>query len=157
MTYVLGRRSRERLAGVHPRLVAVVERAITLTEQDFTVFEGLRSPETQAEYLRRGVTRTRASRHLRQRDGFGHAVDLVPWVSGGPRWEWPLIYPIAAAMRAAAIAEGVAMTWGGVWDRRLGSLPDTPAELRKAVAAYAQRHPGPDFLDGPHYQLEIPR
>ncbi len=155
MTYALGARSRAQLAGVHPRLVAVVERAIALTAQDFAVFEGLRPPERQAEYLRTGVTRTRNSRHLRQRDGLGHAVDLVPWIAGSLRWEWPAIYPIAAAMRAAAVELGAQLTWGGVWDRRLADLPDTPAEIRKAVTAYAARHPGPDFLDGPHFQLEL--
>jgi peptidoglycan L-alanyl-D-glutamate endopeptidase CwlK len=39
------------------------------------------------------------SRHLIRSDGFGHAVDLVPWINGKPRWEWKPIYHIAAAVR----------------------------------------------------------
>ena len=153
MTYILGKKSLANLDGVHPDLVRVVKRAIGLTEQDFTVQEGLRSIETQREYLKRGVTKTLNSQHLKQGDGFGHAVDLVPWIGGQPRWEWPAIYPIAAAMRAAAAVEGVRLRWGGVWDRALADLGNGPASLKQAVADYCVRHPGPDFLDGPHYEL----
>jgi len=153
MTFVLGAKSLARLAGVHPDLTAVVRRAIAITGQDFTVLEGVRTAERQAEYFRRGVTRVKVSRHQIQRDGLGHAVDLVPWVDGGPRWEWPPIYIIAASMREAAIELGVALRWGGVWDRRLNLLQAGPEGLRIEVAAYCARHPGPDFIDGPHYEL----
>jgi peptidoglycan L-alanyl-D-glutamate endopeptidase CwlK len=153
MTYQLGARSVAKLRGVHPMLVAVVNRAIELTEQDFSVVDGLRSAAQQAELVRRGASQTLASRHLAQPDGWGHAVDLVPYHDGAPRWEWPLIYPVAAAAHKAARQLGVALRWGGVWDRRLELLPGTPLGLQEAVLAYARRHPGPDFLDGPHYEL----
>lgn len=153
MTYVLGAKSKRNLEGVHPELVRVVERAIALTEQDFSVHEGLRSLETQRKYLARGVTRTLKSKHLKQPDGYGHAVDLVPYVDGVLRWEWPLIWDIAAAMQTAAIEEGVSLRWGGVWDRRLNLLQQGPEGLKAEVSAYSARHPGPDFLDGPHYEL----
>lgn len=154
MTFTLGPKSRANLAGVHPDLVRVVERAITLTTQDFTVQEGLRTAATQELYLKRGVTRTRNSKHLKQADGFSHAVDLVPWVNGQPRWEWPLIYPIAHAMDDAAQALGVKLTWGGAWDRRMDQYGGSVDAIKAEVAAYQKRHPGPDFIDGPHYQIE---
>ena len=44
MTYELSKRSKDRLSGVHPDLVKVVERAIEITTVDFTVLEGLRDP-----------------------------------------------------------------------------------------------------------------
>lgn len=152
MTYALGAGSRARLAGVHPRLVAVVERAIQLTPQDFTVMEGLRTLERQRELVAKGASKTLASKHLVQPDGYGHAVDLVPY-DRAPRWEWPLIYPVARAVQAAALELGAQLVWGGVWDRRLTVLPPTAEALKAAVAQYAARHPGPDFLDGPHYEL----
>ena len=62
-------------------------------------------------------------------------------------------YDIAAAMRGAALIRGVVLTWGGVWDRRLNYLPATAAGLKAAVEAYKVRHPGVDFLDGPHFEL----
>jgi peptidoglycan LD-endopeptidase CwlK len=48
----LSKLSRDRLQGVHPDLVRVVERAIQITTQDFR--EGLRTRERQAELVARG-------------------------------------------------------------------------------------------------------
>lgn len=153
MPFVLGARSRAKLEGVQPRLVRVVERAIVLTTQDFGVHEGVRALERQREYVKRGVSKTLASKHLKQADGFGHAVDLVPYVDGALRWEWPPIYAIAAAVRQAAEEQDVNLRWGGVWDLPMRELPREPEGIKAAVANYARRHPGPDFLDGPHYEL----
>ncbi|MGF7152603.1 M15 family metallopeptidase domain-containing protein [Novosphingobium gossypii] len=153
MTYILGQRSLAQLAGVRPKLVSVVKRAIALTSQDFTVQEGLRSTETQRLYVKRGVSKTMNSKHLKQPDGYGHAVDLVPWINGQPRWEWPLIWAIAQAVDQASEELGVKVIWGAVWDRRMDQYGGGAAELKAEVEAYKKRHPGPDFLDGPHYQL----
>lgn len=150
MSYPLGARSKTNLIGVHPNLVRVVERAITLTEQDFAVFEGLRTTGRQAQYVAKGVSKTMNSKHLKQRDGYGHAVDLVPWIDGGLRWEWALIYPIAHAMREASRIEKVHITWGGAWD---ALIHETHPSMKAEVAEYCRRHAGPDFIDGPHYQL----
>lgn len=151
--YQLGTKSRERLQGVHPDLVKVVQRAIQLTTQDFTVLEGVRSLATQREYVRKGASQTMDSRHLVGPQGYGRAVDLVPWAGGMPRWEWPLIYPITEAMRQAAVELGVAVRWGGAWV----SLNDMGANsAKRAVDAYvaarrAQKRKA--FTDGPHYEL----
>lgn len=151
--FVLGDRSEAELQGVHPRLVAVVRRAIQLTAQDFQVYDGLRTLEEQRAHVAAGTSKTLDSKHLPQADGFGHAVDLVPWIGGKARWEWAAIYPIAAAVWQAASEQGVALTWGGCWDRPLLSLGNGAGDLESAVHEYAARHPGPDLLDGPHYQL----
>lgn len=150
--YWLSRASKARLEGVHPHLVEVVERAIELTAQDFSVTDGLRALERQEELVASGASKTLDSRHLKQSDGWGHAVDLVPYLHG-PRWEWPLIYPVAVAMRRASQEFGVELTWGGVWDRPLSAFEPTVEAMRQAVTEYTRRHPGPDFIDGPHYQL----
>lgn len=156
MTYVLGRASLAELDGVHPTLVAVVKRAIQMTAQDFSVHDGLRTEAEQREYVRRGVSKTMESKHRRQADGFGHAVDLVPYVNGKLRWEWPLIYPIAAAMRLASQELAVELTWGGVWDRAFKTIEPTAKGCEQAVAAYTARRRAMGksaFLDGPHYEL----
>lgn len=152
--FKLGKNSIARLQGVDPRLVRVVRRAIQLTTQDFTVLEGVRTVATQRDYVARGASQTMDSRHLVQADGLGKAVDLVPWAGGVPRWEWPLIWPIAEAMRQAAIAEGVPIRWGGSWERL--DLIKTPAGVKRSVDAYtaarrAQKRAA--FLDGPHYEI----
>lgn len=157
MAYVLGSRSKARLKGVHPDLVKVVERAIQLTEQDFSVFEGLRTLATQKQYVAKGVSKTLNSKHLKQADGYGHAVDLVPYVAGKLRWEWPVIYPIAAAMAQASKELGIELIWGGVWDRELDDLPKDAAGIKKAVNAYVDRRRAlgrSAFIDGPHFQIK---
>lgn len=106
----LGSRSISRFTGVHPDLVRVVELAITMTEVDFTVLEGLRSLKKQAELVEAGASKTMRSRHLT-----GHAVDLGAYVAGGVRWDWPLYHQIATAMKEAADELDIRLEWGGDW------------------------------------------
>lgn len=112
MSFVLSARSRARMAGVHPALVGVVERAIALTPVDFMVTEGVRTSARQAELVRAGASLTLNSRHLT-----GHAVDVAALVDGAVRWDWPLYPRIAGAMKVAAAERGVALVWGGDWKR----------------------------------------
>jgi len=119
--YKLGIRSKQRLKGLHPDLVKVVERAIEISTVDFTVLEGLRTPERQKTLMEAGASQTLNSRHIT-----GHAVDLGAWVDDEVRWDWPLYYKIAAAMKEAARQLGVAIVWGGDWRT---------------------------FKDGPHFEL----
>ena len=154
MTYRLGKHSWGELMGVHPDLVRVVERAIELTAQDFTVHDGLRTKEEQREYVRRGVSQTMFSRHLPQPDGFGHAVDLVPYINGKLRWEWDPIYRIAEAVRRASDELDVRIRWGGCWHTLTGTSED-PEVLVRRYADLRRRRGLRAFTDGPHYQLEL--
>ncbi|MFN4092377.1 MAG: M15 family metallopeptidase [Brevundimonas sp.] len=153
MSFALSAHSHARLKGVHPDLAAAVRFAIQLTTHDFIVHDGVRTLARQRQMVAAGASRTLRSRHLVQPDGFGHAVDLVPYIGGKVRWEWKPLYAIAAAMREAAIEWKVDLIWGGVWDRHLAYLPETAAGLEAAVKAYCARHPGPDFIDGPHFEI----
>ena len=108
--YTLGPRSKQRLKGVHPDLVKVVERAIEISTIDFTVLEGLRTPERQKALLEAGASQTLNSRHIT-----GHAVDLGAWVGDEVRWDWPLYHKIAAAMKDASKQVNVPIEWGGDW------------------------------------------
>jgi peptidoglycan LD-endopeptidase CwlK len=108
--FKLGPRSKMRLEGVHPDLVRVVDRAIEISTVDFTVLEGLRTPERQKTLLESGASQTMNSRHIT-----GHAVDLGAWVDSQVDWSWPLYHKIAAAMKTAAKELGVSIVWGGDW------------------------------------------
>lgn len=110
MGFKLGTKSLSTLKGVHPDLVKVVKRAIELTECDFTVTEGLRSKERQAQLLKEKKTTTSNSRHLT-----GHAVDLAAWVDNTVSWEWKYYYQIADAMKKAALELKIPIEWGGDW------------------------------------------
>jgi peptidoglycan LD-endopeptidase CwlK len=111
MTFNLSAKSLGRLAGVHPRLQAVVKLAIQMTPVDFAVLEGVRTIERQRELFKAGASTTMRSRHLS-----GHAVDLGAIVDGQVRWDWPLYHRVAAAVKAAAQQLGVPIEWGGDWE-----------------------------------------
>ena len=117
MTYKLGRRSLQRLGGVNNDLVAIVKRAITISDIDFTVLEGVRTLDRQKKLLASGASTTLNSRHLT-----GHAVDLGAWVDGTVSWHWPHYHKIADAMKQAAEELGIELEWGGDWK----SFPDGP-------------------------------
>lgn len=125
MTFKLGPASQAKLQGVHRDLVAVVEKAIALSTQDFTVLEGVRTLERQKQLFAAKKSKTMNSRHLT-----GHAVDLAPFPVNGDFDEdgilniadWDQYYPIAEAMKQAADDLGVPIVWGGNWK----SFPDGP-------------------------------
>mgnify|MGYP003645213976 FL=1 len=108
MSYKLGTRSLQSLSGVHPDLVAVVKKAIQITEQDFTVIEGIRNINRQRELVKAGKSTTMNSRHIT-----GHAVDMVPWPVD---WEDIERFEIMAeAMKLAAEQLDIPIVWGGDW------------------------------------------
>ena len=121
MSFKLGSTSRARLAGVHPRLVAVVERAIQITGQDFTVLEGVRTQARQLELYAQGrttpgpvVTWTKTSNHFKKADGYGHAVDIAPFPidwSNLARFD-----AVAKAMFQAGAELRVKIRWGADWN-----------------------------------------
>ena len=121
MSYILSARSKKRIADIHPDLQKVIERAITLTEVDFTVLEGMRTKTRQKKLFKSGASSTMNSRHLT-----GHAVDLGAYIAGSVRWDWPLYYKIADAVKRAARELEINIEWGGDWK---------------------------SFKDGPHFQL----
>lgn len=127
----LDTRSITRLQGVHPDLVAIVNRAAEITVQPFIITEGLRTLERQRKLVEAGASQTLRSRHLT-----GHAVDLAAFIdmdgtgdytSGDNiRWDWPLYKTLSITMKDAAKELGLPIEWGGDWRT---------------------------FKDGPHFQL----
>ena len=112
--WVLSKRSLDRLKDVNEGLVKVVKRAIEISEYDFMVVEGLRTKETQAEYIKKGVSKTMNSYHLT-----GHAVDLAPIENGVIDWnnKKGQFDSVAKAMKQAASELGVKIEWGGNWKK----------------------------------------
>jgi peptidoglycan L-alanyl-D-glutamate endopeptidase CwlK len=82
MTFSFGTRSKERLSGVHPDLVKVMEEAIKESPLDFSITEGLRTKERQQELFSAGKSQTMNSRHLT-----GKAVDIAVLVDGKVTWD----------------------------------------------------------------------
>lgn len=157
--FKFGPRSIENRKGVHPDLLRIVDLALTYSEQDFGIFEGGRSDERQEQLVATGMSQTRDSYHKKQKSGFFHAVDLVPWINGAYKWDWDGCFKIACAMDRAAAELGLdhLLTWGAVWDYPMSLYGNNSGQdikgIKAAVEFYKDRHPGKDFLDGPHYQF----
>lgn len=122
--------AQDKLRGVHNALAAVIHEAAVRSEVPFTVIEGLRSKERQAQLVKAGASKTNDSRHLT-----GHAVDLwpldpatdrpLPSDAAFPRGSaaakaadarlWSDLRKIAASVKAVARQQGVQLEWGGDW------------------------------------------
>lgn len=130
MTFKLSERSMKNLSGVNATLVAVVDRALSISKVDFIVIEGRRTVERQRQLYEAGNSTTMNSRHLT-----GHAVDLAPWVNGTIPWtEKQYFRQIRDAMFTAAGELGAQLRWGGDWNGN-GRSDDEPN------------------YDGPHFEL----
>lgn len=144
------------LVGVHPSLVGVVELAKTYSPLDFGVVDGVRTMAEEEANLKKGTTTTLNSMHLPQKDGFAHAVDLVPVKDGGLVWDWALIYILASSVRRAAVEKAVHLRWGGAWDVAFTASLAAPSVLSADYAARRKKLGRRVFLDGPHFELVGP-
>lgn len=154
MSFRLGSRSLAKLEGVHPDLVAVVQRAIELTDVDFGVTYGVRTVEEQEKLVAQGRSQTMKSKHLIQEDGYSHAVDLVAYFGSDISWELNVYDNICDAMAQAAREVGIAIKWGAAWSE--GDIRDYPGTAEDAMNAYVDlrrsegRRP---FIDAPHFEM----
>jgi hypothetical protein len=164
MGFTLSDRSLSFVTHVDPRLVAVAKLAITLSDQDFGFTDAQsRTPAEEAALVARGVSHTMKSHHIIDcrpgwaAPGCSGALDAVPWDGAAYVWEWPRVYKVAAAFRAASDRLATPITWGGVWDRLMSEYSATPDEIAAEAAAYATRQRAIGvrrvLLDGPHFEL----
>jgi peptidoglycan L-alanyl-D-glutamate endopeptidase CwlK len=110
MTFALSQRSKDRLKGVHPDLVKVIEEAIKESPLDFSISEGLRTKERQKVLFDSGKSQTMNSRHLT-----GHAIDFAVIKDGEVTWDFKYYQLVADHIKAVAKALDVPIVWGGDW------------------------------------------
>lgn len=150
MSFQLSTRSLTKLQGVDKRLVAVVRRAIEITSVDFGVVEGLRTPEQQMEYFKKGVSQISVGgKHVE-----GKAVDLMAYVGDRGSWELNLYDNIADAMKQAAIENNVAVRWGAAWN--VGDIRMWRGTMEEAMNYYIdtrRKQNKRPFIDAPHFEL----
>ena len=114
----------------------------------------LRTVEEQEKLVAAGRSQTMKSKHLKQEDGFCHAVDLMAYVDGEPCWEINVYDDICDAMKEAAKKNNIAVKWGAAWSE--GDIRDYPGTAEEAMNKYVDlrrsqgRRP---FIDGPHFEL----
>tara|TARA_R100000030_G_scaffold91467_1_gene76578 strand:+ start:1464 stop:1844 length:381 start_codon:yes stop_codon:yes gene_type:complete len=105
--FKFGKRSKERLKGVNPKLVNVLNELIKI--MDVTIIEGLRTEARQNELLAQGKSKTKYSKHLE-----GKAVDLAPYPID---WEdRERFHYMGGMIRGIGKQQGVDIRWGGDWD-----------------------------------------
>ena len=156
MAFKLSNRSRVKLEGVHPDMVAVVERAIELTSIDFGVTYGVRTLKEQEKLVASGRSQTMKSKHLIQDSGYSHAVDVVAYDGSDVVWEINVYDNICDAFKQAAEEKGVAIKWGAAWSE--GDIRSYEGTAEDAMNAYVDlrrsqgRRP---FIDGPHFELIV--
>lgn len=147
-----GKRSLQSLTLIYPPLVRVLTEAIKDTPIDFTITDGVRTVAVQASLYAKGRTRlnedtgplpgkplgatvTNAdgvrnkSNHQMHDDGYGHAVDLYPYVNGAIDYDDRAnrLHAIADHIKATAKRIGVAgLIWGGDWTVKEQGIVDRP-------------------------------
>ena len=115
MSFTLSERSKINLKGVDERLVKIVEQAIKETPIDFTVTEGLRTPQRQQQLVNDGFSQTMKSKHLT-----GHAVDLAAIVDGKVNWEKKYYVSLSEVLKKVADEQGTTIRWGGDFKNAAG-------------------------------------
>lgn len=147
--FKFSQRSIDKLEGVKPELVAVVERALEVSSIDFAVICGLRTKEEQEALVAKGASQTMKSKHLT-----GDAVDLMAYVDGRGCWELNVYDELADAVTHAAKMLDVGVRWGGAW-----TIPDLrhyrgTAEMAMTSYIDTRRSQGRrPFIDAPHFEL----
>jgi len=148
---ILGANSKKKLIGVHPNLVKVIETAIIDTQIDFSITSGVRTTkEQQALYAQGRTTKgnivtkvdgvIKKSNHQPKSDGYGHAIDFVPYINGKIDWnDIKAFITIAGHIKKTADKLGVAVRWGADWDRD--------------GITKAQGDKDENFVDIPHFEL----
>jgi peptidoglycan L-alanyl-D-glutamate endopeptidase CwlK len=110
MTFALSQRSKDRLKGVHPDLVKVIEEAIKESPLDFSISEGLRTKERQKVLFDSGKSQTMNSRHIT-----GHAIDFAVIKDGEVTWDFKYYQLVADHIKKVAKELNVPIMWGGDW------------------------------------------
>lgn len=108
--FSFGKRSKERLQGIHPDLVKVIEEAIKESPLDFSITEGLRTRERQKELFSSGKSQTMNSRHLT-----GHAVDIAVIKDGTVTWDAKYYVPVLDHIKAISKQMNIPIVCGGDW------------------------------------------
>jgi len=147
---------KERLQGVHPSLVKILELTDhLLKDKTIVIIEGVRTQQQQQDRYDQGrtkpgriVTNSLKSKHLRQIDGYGHAIDIAIQENGKIDWNnLDLFDLLRITMVEAARQLGIKNFRSGAdWDK--DNIPDY-----KEVQSYIKEFGHRPLVDYPHYEL----
>jgi peptidoglycan L-alanyl-D-glutamate endopeptidase CwlK len=131
MSFKYSQKSQEKLNTCHPDLQRLFNEAIK--HVDITIIDGVRTKEQQEEYVKTGKSKTMNSKHLKQADGYSHAVDAMPFPI-----DWNNTsrnYLFAGFIKGLAVSMGINIRMGADWDGDFDTKDQT-------------------FHDVPHFELK---
>jgi peptidoglycan L-alanyl-D-glutamate endopeptidase CwlK len=147
--FTLSDRSKSRLEGIEPKLIALTELAIDYTKIDFGVTCGMRTVAEQQELVDSGASQTMDSKHIS-----GQAVDVVAYIGSRITWELNVYDDIADAFKIAAIETDTPIRWGAAW--HIPDIREWGGTMEEAMNAYVdlrRRQGRRPFIDAPHFEL----
>jgi peptidoglycan L-alanyl-D-glutamate endopeptidase CwlK len=129
MPYKLSKRSWNRLEGVHPKLLSLIELSIVESPYDFGIpmYGGVRSTEDQQQLYAKGRTKEgkivtyadgvkKKSNHQAKDNGYGYAFDIFCYDENGKAtWDSKYYKEVAEHILNIADALGYEVEWGGNW------------------------------------------
>ena len=117
MSYAFGQNSLNNRAGIDPRLIEILDRAVQISIYDFGVPSsgGLRTVEEQAKLFTAGASKADGRTH-KSHHQTGRAVDVYAYVDGKASWDHLHLTHIATAMLQASAQLGYKLEWGGLWN-----------------------------------------
>ena len=117
----LNKRSITNLQNVHPDLVKIVKQSAELNPQaGAVVIQGGRTLAQQKRNIAKGVSWTLNSKHLKQKTGYYHAVDIAIIRNGRLINDLRYYDDFAVTMKSVAKANNVCIIYGGDWRFRDG-------------------------------------
>ena len=114
--FKLSNSSKQRRAGVDPRLIAISDLAIQISAVDFghPADAGKREAERQHQLFLQGKSLCDGYEILSSHQS-GKALDFYAYVDGRASWGTEHLAMVAAAFLQAASILGYKLQWGGLW------------------------------------------
>ena len=115
MNYKFGKRSLQKLAHVDPKLKELCEDVLEISQIDFAIVHGYRTPEEQNELYKKGRS-SKDGYNKKSMHQLKKAIDFVPIFSGKQRWDaWESAAYIAGLFSAIARFKSIQIRSGALW------------------------------------------
>ena len=115
MSYKFGKRSLQKLAHVDPRLEELCIDVLEISQIDFAIVHGYRTPEEQNALFLKGKSKKDGYKNKSMHQ-LKKAIDFVPTFSGRQRWDaWESAAYIAGLFTAVARFKSIRLRNGALW------------------------------------------
>ena len=108
--------SKSRLNSVNPKILEIIDLALSISRMDFGIPEhgGLRTTEEQNILYYKGLSKCDGKENISKHQS-GEAFDIFAYKNGKASWDKNDLTLCAAAILQAASILGYGLEWGGNW------------------------------------------